>query len=97
MGNKCCSKRPEPHIGSKKNDKFNSNLLGGKNDSLDSRYTPDPNRGTKILTGGGVDIIRPRNSKYYVKIPNKTRMKILFQVFVFIVSSYHKIKYSLKY
>lgn len=63
MGNKCCSKRPEPHIGSKKNDKFNSNLLGGKNDSLDSRYTPDPNRG-KHLTGGGVDIIRPRNSKY---------------------------------
>lgn len=36
---------------------------GGKNGSLDSRYTPDPNRGAlKPLSKGGVDIIRPRTT-----------------------------------
>lgn len=35
----------------------------GKNGSLDSRYTPDPNRGPlKQLAKGGVDIIRPRTT-----------------------------------
>lgn len=39
--------------------------LSGKNGSLDSRYTPDPNRGQlkQLPKGGGcVDIIRPRTT-----------------------------------
>lgn len=36
---------------------------GGGMGSLDSRYTPDPNRGQlKQLPKGGVDIIRARNT-----------------------------------
>lgn len=72
MGNKCCSKRPESSeftSGYKKNDpNFSSNVNGPKHNSnsLDSRYTPDPNRGgvIKPLTKSGIDIIRsgPRNA-----------------------------------
>lgn len=59
MGNKCCSKRQEPDIGcpgGKKKD-FGSSM-SQPNGSLDSRYTPDPNRVN--LKGVGVDFIRPR-------------------------------------
>lgn len=70
MGNKCCSKRQDQDIslypaGYKKNEAaFNSNMGGQKHNnggSLDSRYTPDPNRG-QIKAKGGVDIIRPRTT-----------------------------------
>lgn len=65
MGNKCCSKRqPEEFTatGYKKNEaNFSSNL----SNSLESRYTPDPNRvgGVVKHAKGGIDIIRsgPRN------------------------------------
>lgn len=70
MGNKCCSKRQEPDAvcaGGKKND-FASGMSQQKynNGSLDSRYTPDPNRQLK----GGVDFIRHRQPtrKYFVHI-----------------------------
>lgn len=87
MGNKCCSKRQEPDLtlsypsGYKKNESsFSSNISGQKHNnggSLDSRYTPDPNRG-QLKTKGGVDIIRPRTTpcKYY----------FFFIFFFFIVS-----------
>lgn len=70
MGNKCCSKRQDQDVplaypaGYKKNDvSFGSNMSQQKhnNGSLDSRYTPDPNRG-QIKSKGGVDIIRPRTT-----------------------------------
>lgn len=71
MGNKCCSKRQDQEVvltypsGYKKNESsYNSNLSGQKHNnggSLDSRYTPDPNR-CQIKTKGGVDIIRPRTT-----------------------------------
>lgn len=70
MGNKCCSKRQDQDLaltypaGYKKNDaSFNSNMSGQKhnNGSLDSRYTPDPNR-SQLKSKGGVDIIRPRTT-----------------------------------
>lgn len=68
MGNKCCSKRQDQDralagypAGYKKNDaSFNANIKAN-NGSLDSRYTPDPNRG-QLKTKGGVDIIRPRTT-----------------------------------
>lgn len=72
MGNKCCSKRDDQDLsvayptGYKKNDvSFTSNLSGPKHNnggSLDSRYTPDPNRGQLKHAKGGVDIIRPRTT-----------------------------------
>uniref|UniRef100_A0A182I494 Uncharacterized protein n=1 Tax=Anopheles arabiensis TaxID=7173 RepID=A0A182I494_ANOAR len=74
MGNKCCSKRQDQELalaypgGYKKGDSsFNSNLSGGpkhnNGGSIDSRYTPDPNRGQLIKhPKGGVDIIRPRTT-----------------------------------
>lgn len=80
MGNKCCSKRQEQDLplayqtGYKKNDcSFSSNISGQKHingGSLDSRYTPDPNRGQIKHTKGGVDIIRPRTTpcKYITPI-----------------------------
>lgn len=62
MGNKCCSKRQPDEFatGYKKNEpNFSSNLSNPKNNSLDSRYTPDPNRAGVIKhTKGGIDIIR---------------------------------------
>jgi hypothetical protein len=69
MGNKCCSKRQPDEFatGYKKNEaNFNPNLSNAKNNSnsLDSRYTPDPNRAGVIKhTKSGIDIIRsgPRN------------------------------------
>lgn len=72
MGNKCCSKRqdPEGHFnytsGYKKGEGgFTSNGQKQANGgSLDSRYTPDPNRGQIKSKPSGVDIIRPRPSKY---------------------------------
>lgn len=76
MGNKCCSKRQDQDLalaypaGYKKNDvTFGSNLSQQKhnNGSLDSRYTPDPNRG-QIKAKGGVDIIRPRTTPCKKKI-----------------------------
>lgn len=79
MGNKCCSKRQDQELalsypgGYKKGESsFSSNMSGGPNKhtnggggSLDSRYTPDPNRGQLIkgLPKGGVDIIRPRTTQ----------------------------------
>lgn len=78
MGNKCCSKRQDQDLamayptGYKKNDcSISSNISGQKHNnggSLDSRYTPDPNRGQLIKHAkGGVDIIRQRTTpcKYY--------------------------------
>lgn len=70
MGNKCCSKRQDQDIvsypaGYKKNDgTFGSNMSQPKhtNGSLDSRYTPDPNRGGPLKSKGGADIIRPRTT-----------------------------------
>lgn len=72
MGNRCCSKRQEPDLplsyptGYKKNESsFTSNMSGQKHNnggSLDSRYTPDPNRGGVLKGKGGVDIIRPRTN-----------------------------------
>lgn len=71
MGNKCCSKRQDQDValaypaGYKKNESsFSSNISGQKHNnggSLDSRYTPDPNRG-QLKSKGGVDIIRPRTT-----------------------------------
>ena len=68
MGNKCCSKRQPDEFatGYKKNEtQFTANLSNPKHNSnsLDSRYTPDPNRGQVIKTKSGIDIIRsgPRN------------------------------------
>ncbi|CAD7083302.1 unnamed protein product [Hermetia illucens] len=76
MGNKCCSKRQDQELalaypsGYKKNDynfgqtTVNSGQKHNNGGSLDSRYTPDPNRGQlKIATKGGVDIIRPRTTQ----------------------------------
>lgn len=76
MGNKCCSKRQDQELaltypgGYKKGENsFTSNMSGPKHSnggggSLDSRYTPDPNRGQLIkgIPKGGVDIIRPRTT-----------------------------------
>lgn len=70
MGNKCCSKRQPDEFatGYKKNEpNFTSNLANPKHNSnsLDSRYTPDPNRvGAIKHTKSGIDIIRsgPRNA-----------------------------------
>uniref|UniRef100_A0A1B0FJM4 Tyrosine-protein kinase n=1 Tax=Glossina morsitans morsitans TaxID=37546 RepID=A0A1B0FJM4_GLOMM len=76
MGNKCCSKRQDQELalaypsGYKKSDytfgQTHINNSGQKHNnggSLDSRYTPDPNRGPlKIGAKGGVDIIRPRTT-----------------------------------
>lgn len=76
MGNKCCSKRQDQELalayptGYKKTDytfgQTHINNTGQKHNnggSLDSRYTPDPNRGPiKIGAKGGVDIIRPRTT-----------------------------------
>uniref|UniRef100_A0A182Y7V5 Uncharacterized protein n=1 Tax=Anopheles stephensi TaxID=30069 RepID=A0A182Y7V5_ANOST len=81
MGNKCCSKRQDQELaltypgGYKKGDSsFNSNLSGPKHNnggSIDSRYTPDPNRGQLIKhPKGGVDIIRPRTTPPITKKPN---------------------------
>lgn len=78
MGNKCCSRRQDGDVplaypaGYKKNDSsFSSNMSGPKhnNGSLDSRYTPDPNRGP--LKKGGVDIIRPRTTPGWFNLQNK--------------------------
>lgn len=83
MGNKCCSKRQDQELafayptGYKKTDytfsaQAHINNSGQKHNnggSLDSRYTPDPNRGPlKLGTKGGVDIIRARTtpSKYFL-------------------------------
>lgn len=85
MGNKCCSKRQDQDMalaypaGYKKNDaNFGSNMSQQKhnNGSLDSRYTPDPNRG-QLKTKGGVDIIRPRTT------PCKCNLHIFFSFFLF--------------
>lgn len=74
MGNKCCSKRQEPdgqfsyQSGYKKADGSLNSTSGPKlinGGSLDSRYTPDPNRGQIKAKPGGVDIIRPRPCKYF--------------------------------
>lgn len=75
MGNKCCSKRQDQELalayptGYKKSEYAfgNTNITSGQKHnnggSLDSRYTPDPNRGAiKIASKGGVDIIRPRTT-----------------------------------
>ena len=69
MGNKCCSKRQPDEFttGYKKNEaNFSTNLSNVKHNSLESRYTPDPNRGgvnTSKHAKSGIDIIRsgPRN------------------------------------
>lgn len=76
MGNKCCSRRQNGDValaypaGYKKNDSNFTNMSGQKhqNGSLDSRYTPDPNRG-QIKQKGGVDIIRPRTNPCKNRIP----------------------------
>lgn len=57
MGNKCCSKRQDPDTGcpgGKKNDLSSVSQQKYPNGSIDSRYTPDPNRGVKV------DFIRHR-------------------------------------
>lgn len=71
MGNKCCSKRQPDEFttGYKKNSdaNFTTNLSNPKHNSnsLDSRYTPDPNNRLGVKhTKSGIDIIRsgaPRN------------------------------------
>lgn len=67
MGNKCCSKRQPDEFatGYKKGEaNFVPNLSNAKNNSnsLDSRYTPDPNRAVVIKhPKAGIDHIRPRN------------------------------------
>lgn len=83
MGNKCCSKGqdqdsaftyPSGYNNKKHDYNFGQNnlVMGQKHSnggSLDSRYTPDPNRGPiKQSSKGGVDIIRPRNtpSEYFL-------------------------------
>lgn len=79
MGNRCCSKRQEPDLplsyptGYKKNESsFTSNMSGQKHNnggSLDSRYTPDPNRVGALKGGkGGVDIIRPRTNPCMITV-----------------------------
>lgn len=67
MGNKCCSKRQDditltyPTGYNPKNDgSFTSGQKITNGGSIDSRYTPDPNRGQLKPVKGGVDIIRPR-------------------------------------
>lgn len=81
MGNKCCSKRQEPdgqfsyQSGYKKADGSLNSSSGPKlinGGSLDSRYTPDPNRGQIKAKPGGVDIIRPRPCKYINKHDSDT-------------------------
>lgn len=67
MGNKCCSKRQHeelPTTGYKKTEAISSNFPNPNSNSIDSRYTPDPNRGSVTKhTKSGIDIIRsgPRN------------------------------------
>lgn len=73
MGNKCCSKRQDPETqfsytsGYKKSDiSFTSGVPKQVNGgSIDSRYTPDPNRGQLKAKPSGVDIIRTRPSMYF--------------------------------
>lgn len=77
MGNKCCSKRQDQELsfayptGYKKTDYTfnaqahinNSAQKHNNGGSLDSRYTPDPNRGPlKLGAKSGVDIIRARTT-----------------------------------
>lgn len=67
MGNKCCSKRQDPDIGcsgGKKNDLSSMSQQKYNNGSIDSRYTPDPNR----HKGVGADFIRIRQPtrKYFL-------------------------------
>lgn len=94
MGNKCCSKRQDQDLalayptGYKKNDSsFSSNISGQKHNnggSLDSRYTPDPNRGQLKHAKSGVDIIRPRTTpcKYFL---------CLFLIMYFTKKNYYRV------
>lgn len=87
MGNKCCSKRQDQDLalsypaGYKKNEAaFNANMGGQKHNnggSLDSRYTPDPNRG-QLKAKGGVDIIRPRTTP--CKYQSKNFIKLILNI-----------------
>ena len=85
MGNKCCSKRQDQELypsGYNKNDtSFSSNISGQKHNnggSLDARYTPDPNRGPKLTTKGGVDIIRTTPCKLLFYFSFITLFSLLF-------------------
>ena len=99
MGNKCCSKRQDQELalsyptGYKKSDYtfnqaahlINSGQKHNNIGSLDSRYTPDPNRGPiKAGTKGGVDIIRPRTtpSEYYIILKDQSRHKLLQNLYL---------------
>lgn len=72
MGNKCCSKRQDPESqlnyasGYAKTESsfMASGAKQANGGSLDSRYTPDPNRSQIKAKAGGVDIIRSRPSKF---------------------------------
>lgn len=60
MGNKCCSKRQNDEFaaGYKNEQALATNFTNLKaTNPLESRYTPDPNRGL-IKHPGGIDIIR---------------------------------------
>lgn len=76
---KCCSKRPDEFAttGYKKNEtNFTSNLSNPKHNSnsLDSRYTPDPNRAGVIKhTKSGIDIIRPTGLRNVGMCTNRMR------------------------
>lgn len=80
MGNKCCSKRQPDEFatGYKKNEtNFNANVNPKHNsNSLDSRYTPDPNR-VGAIKHSGIDIIRsgPRTVGEFSS-ENKLTMRI---------------------
>lgn len=62
MGNKCCSKRQNDEIASagyKNEQPIATNFTNLKTSNpLETRYTPDPNRGALIKHPGGIDIIR---------------------------------------
>ena len=73
MCNKCCSKRQPDEFttGYKKNEaNFSANLSNPKHNSnsLDSRYTPDPNNRLGVKhTKSGIDIIRSGNPRNLCK------------------------------
>ncbi|KXJ77053.1 hypothetical protein RP20_CCG008405 [Aedes albopictus] len=104
MGNKCCSKRQDQELalsypgGYKKGENsFTSNMSGPKHSnggggSLDSRYTPDPNRGQLIkgIPKGGVDIIRPRTTQCKYHTDNNA-MGIWALQFLLPLNCYHHV------
>ena len=102
MGNKCCSKRQDQELalaypsGYKKSDytfgQTHINNSGQKHNnggSLDSRYTPDPNRGPlKIGAKGGADIIRPRTTPSKYSLPLCVLCWLCMRVCVFLGEIY---------